>query len=124
MANYSSSSFRNRSFSAKAGARKAYAYAERSAGERQPCSEGATALPPRAEKPVLKVEGNAELWLTLQKVTDAKSGWVKTTRATATAGGVILNTCSRKKGSAVVAEALVFIPGAKLLKTAEGVVLT
>lgn len=78
---------------------------------------------PYPAKPAVKVEGNAELWLTLQKVTDAKSGWVKTTRATAVTGGVILNTCSRKKGSAVVAEALVFIPGAKLLKTGEGVVL-
>lgn len=74
----------------------------------------APVAPPPTEKQKPIVEGNPKLWVTLQRVTDPSSGWVKTTRAMKAPGGVLINTCSRKQGSAIVAEALCLIPGADL----------
>lgn len=71
-------------------------------------------------KKALQYKGDAELWVTLQQVTDPNSGWVKTTRAMETPGGVLVNTCSRKVGSEVAAEALCYVPAAKLSRTAAG----
>jgi hypothetical protein len=68
----------------------------------------------KAAKLPLKIEGDAALWTTLQRVTDPATGWVKTTRAMPTPAGVLINTCSRRHGSTVAAEALVLVPGTRL----------
>jgi|GEM_PF-2935787 len=65
----------------------------------------------------LKVTGNPDLWQTLQKVTDPTTGWTKTTRAMSTPAGVLINTCSRKTGAPIAAEALVLVPGCQLMRT-------
>lgn len=73
--------------------------------------------PPPAAAPKrmpVKIDGDAQLWVTLQKVTDPTSGWIKTTRAMQTPVGVLINTCSRKSGTDLVAEALALVPGVKL----------
>lgn len=67
---------------------------------------------PAANKPV--VTGAANLWTTLQTVKDPASGASKTTRAMEVPGGVVINTCTR--GAAFAAEALVFVPGAAVMK--------
>lgn len=69
---------------------------------------------PKAAPSKLVIEGDAQLWITLQKVTDPKTGWTKTTRAAQIPGGVLINTCSRKKSSEMAAEALVFVAGLKI----------
>jgi hypothetical protein len=77
-------------------------------------STPATTSAPATKKPN-KVEGDPALWITLQRVTDEVSGWTKTTRAMQTPAGVLINTCSRKRGAdALVAEALALLPGTKL----------
>lgn len=68
---------------------------------------------PKAKAP-LKIDGDGKLWVTLQKVTDPDSGWIKTTRGAQIPGGILINTCSRKLGSAIVAEALCFVPHVSL----------
>lgn len=73
-----------------------------------------------APKPALKIEGDSQLWCTLQKVTDPTTGWIKTTRAMETPAGVLINTCSRRTGHPVAAEALMLVPGTMLEKTATG----
>ena len=65
----------------------------------------------------LKITGNPNLWQTLQKVTDPTTGWTKTTRAMSVPGGVLVNTCSRKTGAPIAAEALVMVPGCQLMHT-------
>lgn len=60
-----------------------------------------------------KIQGEPNLWITLQRVT-ADDGWTKTTRAMPTPAGVLINTCSRKQNPPLVAEALQLIPGTKL----------
>lgn len=93
-------------------------YPRRTFTPRAPRDESpAPAAPTR--KP-LQIEGEAQLWVTLQRVTDPNSGWVKTTRAMETPGGVLVNTCSRKVGSEVAAEALCYVPAAKLTRTSAG----
>jgi hypothetical protein len=74
---------------------------------------------PKAKQP-LKVEGDKTLWVTLQRVTDPDTEWTKTTRAMETPVGVLVNTCSRKKGTTFAAEALCLVPSTKLQKTTEG----
>jgi hypothetical protein len=69
----------------------------------------------------LKIIGPADLWQTLQKVTDPSTGWTKTTRAMIVPGGVLINTCSRKTGAPIAAEALVMVPHADLKRTIDGV---
>lgn len=69
---------------------------------------------------LLKIEGDANLWITLQKVRDPNSGWIKTTRAMTTPAGVLINTCSRKTGAPIAAEALVLVPGCRLYQRANG----
>jgi hypothetical protein len=64
----------------------------------------------------LKITGNPDLWQTLQKVTDPATGWTKTTRAMQVPGGVLINTCSRKTGAPIAAEALVMVPGCHLMR--------
>lgn len=75
---------------------------------------GPPAPSPKAAPSKLVIEGDAQLWITLQKVTDPKTGWTKTTRAAQIPGGVLINTCSRKKSSEMAAEALVFVAGLKI----------
>jgi len=70
--------------------------------------------PPKAREPV-KIKGDPNAWVTIQYVEDPESGWTKTTRAMRAAGGLVINTCSRKKGMAVCTEALVFVPSADLV---------
>lgn len=79
----------------------------------------APAAQPKTPKP-LKIEGDANLWITLQKVSDPNSGWIKTTRAMTTPAGVLINTCSRKTGAPIAAEALVLVPGTRLYQRATG----
>jgi hypothetical protein len=79
-------------------------------------STGST--PPTAEKKPrepLKITGDVNAWVIIQHIDDPNTGWTKTTRAMPAAGGLILNTCARKKGMAVCSEALVFVPGAQLV---------
>lgn len=78
------------------------------------------AVRPKAPAP-LKIIGPADLWQTLQKVTDPTTGWTKTTRAMIVPGGVLINTCSRKTGAPIAAEALVMVPHADLKRTIDGV---
>lgn len=70
--------------------------------------------PATAPAPKLKITGDAKLWTTLQQITDTTNGWTKTTRAMQVPGGVLVNTCSRKKGSDQAAEALCFVPGVRI----------
>jgi hypothetical protein len=73
--------------------------------------------PPAAPKPArspLQIEGDRLLWVTLQRVTDPESGWTKTTRAMQTPAGVLINTCSRKRGKDLATEALCLVPGTRL----------
>jgi hypothetical protein len=89
----------------------------------QPVARPAAPAPtPKANsiKPALKIEGDGLLWCTLQKVTDPTTGWIKTTRAMETPAGVLINTCSRRTGHPVAAEALMLVPGTMLEKTATG----
>lgn len=69
--------------------------------------------PPAPKKPLVKTTGQKELWLTLQTVT-IEGGPTKTTRAMRVQGGVIVNTCTR--GANFAAEALVFVPGATVIR--------
>lgn len=72
-------------------------------------------------KPPLEVAGDPHLWQTLQQVKDPASGWTKTTRAMQVPGGVLINTCSRKIGSTVAAEALCLCPNTRLVREPDGV---
>ena len=83
----------------------------------KPAPAPAKTPPARAQ---MKVEGDAALWQTLQKITDPNTGWIKTTRAMETPAGVLINTCSRRTGHPVAAEALMLVPGTTLEKTATG----
>lgn len=69
---------------------------------------------PAPAAPKIKITGDANLWLTLQQIVDTSNGWTKTTRAMQVPGGVLVNTCSRKKGSDQAAEALCFVPGVRI----------
>lgn len=75
--------------------------------------------PPAPEKPkVLKpvrIDGDPNAWTVIQHKVDPNTGWTKTTCAMPAAGGLIINTCSRKKGMAVCSEAVCFVPGADLV---------
>ena len=86
----------------------------------------ATPTPSATKSPrqTMKIEGDAALWQTLQKITDPNTGWIKTTRAMETPAGVLINTCSRRTGHPVAAEALMLVPGTTLEKTATGHRLT
>jgi len=75
------------------------------------------AVPAKAAPKALRIVGNPDLWRTLQKVTDPATGWTKTTRAMTVPGGVLINTCSRKTGAPIAAEALVLVPGCQLMHT-------
>lgn len=72
-------------------------------------------------KPVTEVTGDAGLWVTLQRVYDPATGWVKTTRAAQTPAGVLINTCSRRRGATSASEALALLPGCRL--STEGKIL-
>jgi hypothetical protein len=80
--------------------------------QNQAAQAPAPAAKPAATK--IKITGDATLWTTLQQITDTSNGWTKTTRAMQVPGGVLVNTCSRKKGSDVAAEALCFVPRARV----------
>lgn len=75
-----------------------------------------TPPPPAPRKPSLS--GQPDLWCTLQIVKDHATNSTKTTRAMRVPGGIVVNTCTR--GANYAAEALVWIAGADLIKTAEG----
>jgi hypothetical protein len=68
----------------------------------------AAATPPA--KPT--VTGNLTLWSPVQTIRDPKTGATKTTRVLELAAGCLVNTCTRTP--VAVAEALCFIPGARL----------
>jgi len=76
------------------------------------------AVPPPPKPVKAKVTGQADLWQTLQTITDPKTGASKTTRGMRVPGGIVINTTTR--AGTYAAEALVHIPGADIIKTNEG----
>ena len=62
------------------------------------------------------VTGDPKLWMLLQRVNHPATGIIKTTQGLEVPGGVLVNTCTR--GAGFAAEALVFIPGARVMRDA------
>lgn len=78
-------------------------------------------MPPQvAIKPAVKsqtfLKGPKDLWLPLQIVKDEQSNTTKTTRAMRVPGGLLINTVTR--GATFAAEAIVYLPGADVVRTA------
>ncbi|WP_404422962.1 hypothetical protein [Nibricoccus sp. IMCC34717] len=87
-----------------------------------PLQPGARAAVPATHGKVV-VSGDPDFWLLVQKGFDPASKWTKTTRAANVPGGILVNTCSRKRGGGeAVAEAIVFVPGCRV--TAEGKIVS
>jgi hypothetical protein len=93
-------------------------YAKRPwSGQRRSNWQGQTAptsAPTVPEKAVLK--GSPNLWLTLQSISKGKTS--KTTKAMRVPGGLLISTTTI--GQIFAAEALCFLPGADVVKTADG----
>jgi hypothetical protein len=67
----------------------------------------------------VQIQGDKDFWVLIQKAFDPASKWTKTTRAANVPGGVVINTCSRRRGGGdAVAEAIVLVPGCRV--TPEG----
>lgn len=71
----------------------------------------------------IKVFGNPDEWQLITKASSENEGWMKSTKAMTVAGGVTLQVTSefRENGKVTAcAEALQFIPGAKIDIEADG----
>lgn len=66
----------------------------------------------------LKVVGNGDLFKLLCKASSKAEGWMKSTKAMETRGGCIVQVTTQQGEH--VAEALCFVPGAKIVEDING----
>lgn len=67
----------------------------------------------------LEVVGNGDAFALLLKASSKKQGWMKSTKAMQVPGGALVQVTTQQRnpdGSYAVAEALTFVPGAKVCK--------
>lgn len=68
--------------------------------------------------PDIKVVGNGDMFQLLCKVSSQSEGWMKSTKAMQTKNGCLVQVTSQQRnpdGSYVIAEALSFVPGVKIV---------
>lgn len=73
--------------------------------------------------PDIKVVGNGDMFQLLCKESSQAQGWMKSTKAMETPMGCVVQVTTQQKnpdGSYAVAEALTFVPGARILSAANG----
>lgn len=66
----------------------------------------------------IKVVGNGDMFRLLCKASSENEGWMKSTKACAVMGGCIVQVTTQQRnpdGSYAVAEALTYVPGAKIV---------
>ena len=66
----------------------------------------------------IKVIGNGDMFQLLCKASSEAEGWMKSTKACAVPGGCIVQVTTQQRnpdGSYAVAEALTYVPGAKIM---------
>ena len=66
----------------------------------------------------IKVVGNGDMFRLLCKASSENEGWMKSTKACAVPGGCIVQVTTQQRnpdGSYAVAEALTFVPGARIV---------
>ena len=71
----------------------------------------------------IKVVGNGDMFRLLCKASSENEGWMKSTKACAVPGGCIVQVTTQQRnpdGSYAVAEALTFVPGAKIMDDVNG----
>ena len=67
----------------------------------------------------IKVIGDPDMWVLISKASSKSQNWMKSTKAMEIAGiGIVIQVSTQVKGN--VAEALSFVPGAKLYKNENG----
>ena len=71
----------------------------------------------------IKVVGNGDMFRLLCKASSENEGWMKSTKACKVSGGCIVQVTTQQRnpdGSYVVAEALTYVPGAKIMDDVNG----
>ena len=71
----------------------------------------------------LNVVGNGDSFKLLCKASSEKEGWMKSTKAMDTGAGCLVQVTTQQKnrdGSYVIAEALTFVPGVKIVDDVNG----
>jgi hypothetical protein len=71
----------------------------------------------------IKVVGNGDMFRLLCKASSENEGWMKSTKACAVPGGCIVQVTTQQRnpdGSYAVAEALTYVPGAKIMDDVNG----
>jgi hypothetical protein len=72
----------------------------------------------------LEVFGNGDLFRLISKASSQRQGWMKATKAMEVTGcGVVVQVTTQQRnldGSYAVAEALAFVPGAKIIDVSPG----
>lgn len=71
----------------------------------------------------IKVVGNGDMFRLLCKASSENEGWMKSTKACAVPGGCIVQVTTQQRnpdGSYAVAEALTYVPGAKIVDDENG----
>lgn len=68
--------------------------------------------------PDIQVYGNGDLFKLISKASSEKEGWMKSTKALFTGNGVIVQVTTQQGDN--VAEALTFVPGAKIIEDGDG----
>ena len=71
----------------------------------------------------IKVVGNGDMFRLLCKASSENEGWMKSTKACAVPGGCIVQVTTQQRnpdGSYAVAEALTYVPGAKIVDDVNG----
>ena len=71
----------------------------------------------------IKVVGNGDMFRLLCKASSENEGWMKSTKACEVPGGCIVQVTTQQRnpdGSYVVAEALTYVPGAKIMDDVNG----
>lgn len=66
----------------------------------------------------IKVVGNGDLFQLLCKASSESEGWMKSTKAMETSSGAVVQVTTQQKnpdGSYVIAEAVTFVPGVKIV---------
>ena len=71
----------------------------------------------------IKVVGNGDMFRLLCKASSENEGWMNSTKACAVMGGCIVQVTTQQRnpdGSYAVAEALTYVPGAKIVDDVNG----
>ena len=77
----------------------------------------------RENVPDITVVGNGDMFQLLCKASSQKEGWMKSTKAMENASGCVVQVTTQQRnpdGSYAVAEALTFVPGAKVVADVNG----